>query len=78
MGYIPQESLENTTNTMGTLLGLHLIVPWFEIFPKVGIDEDLNHRNVLEFSLESARSAFFPWFFITFWTKLGPLQMDDL
>ncbi len=28
MGYSPQESLENTINTMGTLLGVHLIVPW--------------------------------------------------
>ena len=27
MGYNPQESLENTTNTMGTLLGVHPIVP---------------------------------------------------
>ncbi len=29
MGYSPQESQENTINTMGTLLGVHLIVPWF-------------------------------------------------
>ena len=29
MGYNPQESLENTTNTLGTLLGVHPIVPWF-------------------------------------------------
>ncbi len=28
MGYNPQESLENTLNTMGTLLGVHPIVPW--------------------------------------------------
>ena len=27
MGYNPQESLENTINTTGTLLGVHLIVP---------------------------------------------------
>ena len=27
MGYDPQESLDNTTNTMGTLLGVHPIVP---------------------------------------------------
>ena len=27
MGHSPQESLENTINTMGTLLGVHLIVP---------------------------------------------------
>ena len=27
MGYNPQESLENTTNAMGTLLGVHQIVP---------------------------------------------------
>ena len=27
MGYSPQESLENTINTMGTLLGVHPIVP---------------------------------------------------
>ena len=26
----PQESLENTTNTMSTLLGVHPIVPWTE------------------------------------------------
>ena len=28
MGYNPQESLENTIKTMGTLLGVHPIVPW--------------------------------------------------
>ena len=28
MGYNPQESLENSTNTLGTLLGVHPIVPW--------------------------------------------------
>ena len=28
MGYNPQESLENTINTMGTLLGVQPIVPW--------------------------------------------------
>ena len=28
MGYNPQDSLENTINTMGTLLGVHPIVPW--------------------------------------------------
>ena len=27
MGHSPQESLENTINTIGTLLGVHLIVP---------------------------------------------------
>ena len=28
-GYNPQESLKNTINTIGTLLGVHPIVPWF-------------------------------------------------
>ena len=28
MGYNPQEALENTINTVGTLLGVHPIVPW--------------------------------------------------
>ena len=28
MGYNPQESLENTMYTMGTLLGVHSVVPW--------------------------------------------------
>ena len=28
IGYNPQEYLENTINTMGTLLGVHPIVPW--------------------------------------------------
>ena len=28
MGYNPQESIENTINTMGTLLGVHPIVLW--------------------------------------------------
>ena len=32
MGYNPQESLENTINTMGTLLGVHPIVPWKKRF----------------------------------------------
>ena len=31
MGYNPQESLENTINTMGTLLGVHPIVPWYKM-----------------------------------------------
>ena len=30
MGYNPQESLENTINTLGTLLGVHPIVPWYQ------------------------------------------------
>ena len=29
MDHNPQESLENTMNTMGTLLGVHPIVPWW-------------------------------------------------
>ena len=29
MGYNPQESLKNRINTMGTLLGVHPIVPWY-------------------------------------------------
>ena len=29
MGYNPQESLENTLNTMSTPLGVHPIVPWY-------------------------------------------------
>ena len=33
MGYNPQESLENTINTMGTLLGVHPIVPWLIFCP---------------------------------------------
>ena len=28
MGDNPQESLENTINTISTLLGVHPIVPW--------------------------------------------------
>ena len=32
MGYNPQESLENTINTMGTLLGVHPIVPWHKFW----------------------------------------------
>ena len=32
MGYNPQESLENPINTMGTLLGVHPIVPWEKIW----------------------------------------------
>ncbi len=40
MGYNLQESLENTINTMGTLLGVHPIVPW-----KVGEFGDDNTIN---------------------------------
>ena len=29
---VPQESLENTINTMGTLLGVHPIVPWYSLY----------------------------------------------
>ena len=32
MGYNPQEFLENTINTMGTLLGVHPIVPWHKFW----------------------------------------------
>ena len=32
MGYNPQESLENTINTMGTLLGVYPIVPWHKVW----------------------------------------------
>ena len=31
MGYNPQESLENTTNTMSTLSGVHPSVPWVKL-----------------------------------------------
>ena len=31
MGYNPQEFVENTLNTMGTLLGVHPFVPWLSI-----------------------------------------------
>ena len=31
MGYNPQECLENTKNTMGTLLAVHPIVPWEKV-----------------------------------------------
>ena len=41
MGYNPQESLENTINTMGTLLGVHPIV--------LGTKEVPNHRAFLSF-----------------------------
>ena len=34
MGYNPQESLENTINAMGTLLGVHPIVRWIDRKPK--------------------------------------------
>ena len=33
MGYNPQESLQNIINTMGTLLGVHPIVPWYSRDP---------------------------------------------
>ena len=33
MGNNLQESLENTINTMGTLLGVHPIVPWYLELP---------------------------------------------
>ena len=32
MGHNPQESLKNAINTMGTLLGVHPIVPWYNWF----------------------------------------------
>ena len=35
MGYNPQESPENTTNTMGTLLGVHPIVPWIFLWSEI-------------------------------------------
>ena len=39
MGYSPQESLENTINTMGTLLGVHPIVPWMaKVYEVYGIN----------------------------------------
>ena len=35
MGCNPQESLENTINTMGTLLRVHPIVLWFNILKEI-------------------------------------------
>ena len=35
MGYISQESLENTINTMGTLIGVHPIVLWKMPLPNI-------------------------------------------
>ena len=43
MGYNPQESLENTINTMGTLLGVRPIVPWTALFG--GWQESLWHKE---------------------------------
>ena len=34
MGYNPQESVENTIDTMGTLLVVHPIVPW-QVYSKM-------------------------------------------
>ena len=46
MGYNPQESLENTINTMGTLLGVHPIVPWFAVLQPVVSPRDFSSREV--------------------------------
>ena len=47
MGNNPQESLENTINTMGTLLGVHPIVPWrLEDNDPFGICWDLSESRV--------------------------------
>ncbi len=40
MGYNPQESLENSRNTMGTLSGVHPIVPW-----KTVLFDEVKHMN---------------------------------
>ncbi len=44
----PQESLENTINTMGTLLGVHPIVPWNVAFTNpFGIKVDLRNPKTM-------------------------------
>ncbi len=45
MGYNPQESLENTINTMGTLLGVHPIVPWKVVEARL-LDYKSPHKNI--------------------------------
>ena len=45
MGYNPQESLENTINTMGTLLGVHPIVLW-----KMGFLDQKSYQNSCQFT----------------------------
>ena len=35
LGYNPQESLENTINTMGTLLGVHPVAPVLSLYPRL-------------------------------------------
>ena len=47
MCYDPQESLENTINTMGTLLGVHPIVPWKTI------------KNIICFSCATLPQSFY-------------------
>ena len=42
IGYNHQESLENTINTTGTLLGVHPIVPWVSVWNPKPMSEELN------------------------------------
>ena len=50
MGYNPQESLENTINTIGTLLGVHLnciyVFPQYFLTPKPQNDQQNMMRTM--------------------------------
>ena len=53
MGYNPQESPENTINTMHTLLGVHPSVSWFKVIFLRIEPWDSSHQEFLA-SQESA------------------------
>ena len=67
MGYNPQESLKNTTNIMGTLLGVHPIVPWESLKPP----RYTNLNWCISWNSEPSTEVFQPvWFFKRWWLEL--------
>ena len=54
MGYNPQESLENTIITMGTLLGVHLMVPWI-MNSSLSASSQWNFRSIAKPTLQNQK-----------------------
>ena len=69
MDYNPQESLENTINTMGTLLGVHPIVPWFFVWN----DNNTSYDFTWSFSIDN---SLFSWSSVLSTKRLSNMLKD--
>ena len=69
MGYNPKESLENTINTMGTLLGVHPTVPWTLVSSLNPLQQWVIQEHLLEIDV-SNQPPKKPWDPIVYSKKL--------